>query len=43
MKKYITPCVLLFANNEIATLIALTILSLIFVVDVFNRFPERKW
>lgn len=43
MKKYLPPCVLMFANNEIATLIALIILGLILAFDVFKRFPEGKW
>ena len=43
MKKYLPPLVLLAANNEIATLVALIIISLIFLSDMINWFSEREW
>lgn len=43
MKKYIPPCVLFFANNEIVTLIALLIISGLLLIDMTKWFSERKW
>lgn len=42
--KYIIPCVLFLANSEVISLIALAVISVMFLVDIANARERRsRW
>ena len=43
MKKYVITSVLLFANNEIISLMALIVLLAMFIYDMLGWMAEGKW
>ena len=43
MKKYVITSVLLFANNEIISLMALIALLAMFIYDMLGWMAEGKW
>lgn len=43
MKKYLIAAVMLFANNEIISLVALTVILAMFIFDMLGWMAEGKW
>lgn len=42
--KYIIPCVLFLANSEVISLIALAVISVMFLLDIANARERRgRW